>query len=119
MKRAGKVKKMATIKIQPATGEARFLQNASIVNGVVVTGEAGKYTPYFNRVLIQKTGKETAARQAPRQMSAAKIAEWADVMFHIGENEGGYTVSFFVAEKAKPVNRRHNSIFGASSDGGY
>lgn len=119
MNLAEKLKIMATIKIQPATGEARFFQNASIVSGVVVTGEAGKYTPYFNKMLIQKAGKEAAPRQAPRQMSAAEIAEWADVMFHLGENEGGYMVSFFVAQKTKPVNRGYTSIFGASSDGGH
>jgi len=109
---------MITIKIVSADKKEMVIKNATVLNGVIVTGANGRYTPYFNRVLLASTGKTDAARKAPAVMSAEKIAEFADVMFHLGENEGGYIASIFTPEKPK-ASKGYNSIFGAASDFGH
>ncbi len=107
------------ITIQTKDGQPKFIQNASVVNGVIVTGKDGAYSPLFNRALLDAAGKTQEARNAPRVMSNKQIAQWADYMFKMGENEGGYTVSLTTPEPKTKSNKGHNSIFGVSSDLGH
>lgn len=107
-----------TITIQPKSGEPRFIHNAFIFNGVIVTGKDGAYSPVFNKALLEDGNKMQDARKSPRVMSNSQIEKWSPFMFSLGENEGGYTVSVFVEEK-KTTKKGYNSIFGASSDLGY